>query len=105
MTDRLILGDFSNMKLFDLHFHMDWISWQDSYIELVAEAPGRRRHLKFSSPRNLCIEQGFNGNLSGMAIMDISDRQWDSTNLEVINFEQDAGITFLAESMEIIGDT
>jgi hypothetical protein len=92
------------MQLVDLHFHIDWISWKESYIELVAEAPGKRRHLKFNAPRNLRIEEGFRGNLSGMEIVDISDRQWDSTGIEVTNFEQDAGITFLAANMEIVSD-
>lgn len=103
MIDKLILGGF-NKLLVDFHFHIDWIFPEENYIELIADAPGRKRHLRFKAPRNLHIEEGFNGNLSGMAVMDISARGWDSTNIEVLNFEQDPGITFLAASMEIVSD-
>lgn len=105
MTDKLILAGFSNMLLVDFHFHIDWIFPEEDYIEFIADAPGRKRHLRFKAPRNLHIEEGFNGNLSGMAVMDISARGWDSTSIEVINFEQDPGITFLAANVEIICNT
>ncbi len=102
MSERLLLGGFSNMRLLDFHYHVDPVSWESSYIELVAEGQGKTRHLRFKAPRNLRIEEGFDGSLSGMEILDISDRQWDSARVEVANFEQDPGITFLATSMEIV---
>ncbi len=105
MSERLLLGGFSNMQLVDFHYHVDPDSWESSYIELVAEGQGKRRHLRFEAPRNLHIEEGFSGSLSGMEILDISDRQWGSTRVKVSNFEQDPGITFLAASMEIVSGT
>lgn len=105
MNDTVVLADFSNMDLVDFHYHIDWQSWKDSYIELIAQGRGRRRHLRFSGVSNLRIDEGFNGSLSGMEIVDISDRQWDSARIEVRNFEQDPGVTFLAVTMGTISDT
>ena len=105
MSDAVLLAGFSNMDLVDFHYHIDWLSWKDSYIELVAQGQGRGRHLRFLGVSNLRIDEGFNGSLSGMEIVDISNRQWDSARIEVRNFEQDPGITFLAVSMEAISDS
>lgn len=44
---------------------------------------GRRRHLRFAAPRNLRIDAGFSGGLSGMLVLDISARQWEETRIEV----------------------
>lgn len=105
MSDTVLLAGFSNMDLVDFHYHIDWQSWKESCIELIAQGRGRNRHLRFSGVSNLRIDEGFNGSLSGMEIVDISDRQWDSARIEVRNFEQDPGITFLAVSMETVSDS
>ncbi|WP_431095324.1 hypothetical protein [Polaromonas aquatica] len=105
MNDAVLLAGFSNMDLVDFHYHIDWQSWKGSYIELTAQGQGRKRHLRFSGVSNLRIDEGFNGSLSGMEIVDISDRQWDSARIEVRNFEQDPGVTFLAATMETVSDT
>jgi hypothetical protein len=105
MNDAVIFAGFSNMHLVDFRYHIDWQSWKDSYIELVAQGPGRNRHLRFSGVSNLQIDEGFNGSLSGMEIVDISERQWDSVRIEVRNFEQNPGITFLAASMETVSES
>ena len=60
--------------------------------------------LKFEQISNLKIDSDFNGSLSGMVILDIKDRQWAHAKIEVHNFEQDPGITFLAKNMEVIID-
>ena len=101
-NDTIILSGFSNMELVDFHYHLDWQSWKDSYIELIVQGKGEKRHLRFTGVANLRIEEGFGGNLSGMEIVDISDRQWESARIEVRNFEQDPGITFLAATMETV---
>jgi hypothetical protein len=104
-TEPVLLGGFTNLQLVDLRYHIDWKDCRNSYLELIAEASGRRRHLRFSAPRNVHIEEGFTGTLSGMEVLDISSRQWDNTRIEVVNFEQDPGITLLAAEMEIVNDT
>ena len=105
MNSGVLFADFGNMELVDFHYHIDWQSWSDSYVELVARGPGRNRHLRFLGVSNLRIEEGFNGSLSGMEVVDISDRHWDSARIEVRNFEQDPGFTFLAISVETINDS
>jgi hypothetical protein len=105
MNDSVLLAGFSNMELVDLHLHIDWGSWKESYIELIARNGERKRHLRFGGVSNLKIDEGFAGSLSGMTVMDISNRQWDSSRIEVQNSEQDPGITFLALNMEVVSDT
>ena len=75
------------MQLVDFHYHIDWHSWNEGYIELVAEHQSKRWHLRFLGVSNLRIEEGFLGALSGMEVLDISDRQWDSALIEARNFK------------------
>ena len=105
MSDTLMLSGFSNMSLMDLHYHIDWKSWKGSYIELIAQGKNKRRHLRFMGVTNLRIEEGFCGSLSGMEVVDISGRQWDSAQIEIRNIENDPGLTFLAAAMEIVSET
>ena len=105
MNEPVVLSGFSSMELVDLHYHIDWSDWKASYIELIALGQGRKRHLRFHGVSNLRIEEGFNGSLSGMEIVDISSRQWASARIEVRNFEQDPSVTFLAATMESVNDT
>jgi hypothetical protein len=105
MTEAILLSGFSNMELVDLRYHIDCQSWKESYIELIARGREKKRHLRFTGVSNLRIEEGFGGALSGMEVVDISDRQWDSARIEVRNFEQDPGVTFRALTMEVVNDT
>lgn len=104
-SDPVILGGFRGMRLVDLHFHQDWDSWKESFIELLAVNGDKTRHMRFDGVTNLKIDEGFSGSLSGMEILDISARQWYCWRIEVRNTEQDPGITFLANRMKIISDT
>jgi hypothetical protein len=80
--------------------HMDWHLLGDapgkSHLDLTFVNGGEIRRLRFLSPRDLKIDEGFCGVCSGLEILDISRRQWDNTKVEVINFEQHPGITFIA---------
>lgn len=76
--------------------------YKNSYIDLHLKKGDEIKKLRFFQPIDLEIEKSFNGNICGMEILDIKDRQLDSINVEVSNFEQDSGITFLAKKVEII---
>ena len=103
MSEPLIMGGFSNFKLLDLNYHLDQVDIENSFIELKLINPSYQlRHLKFIWPTCLCIEEGFR--LSGMEINDISSWQWGNSRVQVRNFEQDPGITFLAKEMVVIVD-
>lgn len=104
MSDSIVMAGFGGMKLVDFHYHIECDSWRDCFIELVAKKGKNIRRLRFNGVRNLKIEEGFCGSLSGMLIMDVSARQWDSLCIEVQNIEQDPGMTFMAHSMDIICD-
>ena len=105
MSDPILLSGFSNTKLKDFRYHIDPESHLNNYIELdIFNKFGLNRKLRFENVSNLKIEEGFSGDLSGMVILDISRRQWDSAKIEVYNFEQDAGITFLANNLDVLLD-
>ena len=54
------------------------------------------KKLRFNRPVEVKVDIGFQGQISGMKIMDVSQRQWDDIGVDVRNFEQDPGITFKA---------
>jgi len=103
MTDEpTILGGFTNCDIDHLEYHLG-DEYQESYIRLKCNnRKGLKRELVFHSPSNLEIQKDSFGSLSGMEVIDISTRQWDCAKIEVINYEQDPGMTFIAKSMEII---
>jgi len=105
MDEPVLLSGFSNMQLIELHLHIAQESSLDTSIDIIAVGAGKRRHLRFLGVSKLQIDQGFSGSISGMEIVDISSRQWDSARTQVRNFEQDPGITFLAAAMENVSDT
>jgi hypothetical protein len=105
MSEPILLSGFSNTDLIDLRYHLDPDDFSNSHIDLVIRSrTGLCRELRFKQVSNLKIDEGFSGGLSGMIIVDISSRQWSNTRIEVQNFEQDAGITFMARYMEVIVD-
>jgi len=78
---------------------IDWRSSRviaDSYIDLTFRRADERRRLRFLSPTQVKVDEGFCGQCLGLAIHDIRSRGWDRVRIEVVNFEQDPGITFFA---------
>ncbi len=105
MDEPVLLSGFSNSYLTDFYYHSNPDDFEESYIKITAtDSNKNKRVLLFKQPSNLVIEKDFNICLSGMVIVDISSRQWGHSRIEVQNFEQDPGITFLAKSMEIVAD-
>ncbi len=105
MSDPILLSGFSNTDLTDLRYHLDPENYSNNYIELaIRSRAGLIRKVRFEQVSNLKIDQEFSGSLSGMVIVDISSRQWSNARIEVQNFEQDPGVTFLAQSMEVLHD-
>lgn len=105
MNEPILLSGFSNTDLVDFRYQLDPENFSNSSIELIIRSrEGQSRKLRFEQVSNLKIDEDFSGCLSGMIIVDISSRQWGNARIEVQNFEQDSGITFLAKSMEILHD-
>lgn len=105
MSEPILLPGFSNADLIDLRYHLDPDDFTNSLLDLVIRSrDGLNRELRFKQVSNLKVDEDFSGCLSGMIIVDISSRQWGNARIEVQNFEQDAGITFLAQYMEVIVD-
>jgi len=91
--------------LVDLRYQLNPENYSSNSIELVIRSrAGLDRKLRFEEVSNLKVDQEFSGNLSGMVIVDISSRQWGNACIEIQNFEQDPGITFLAQRMEVLHD-
>lgn len=104
MDEPVLLGGFSNLRLTEFRYHISVNSCDESFIEMIASGSGCTRHLRFAQPRRLKVEEGFEGCLSGMVVRDISSRQWGGIGVEVSNFEQDPGLTFIAKSMEVLNE-
>ncbi|MCK5944792.1 MAG: hypothetical protein KAI24_22580 [Planctomycetes bacterium] len=86
-------------------YDLERIDWHprftlgEGFIDLVFRRGDERRRLRFMDPSQVQIDQGFNGQCSGMVINDISRRGWEGVRIEVVNFEQDPGITFYASGV------
>jgi hypothetical protein len=105
MNEPIVLSGFSNTDLTDLRYKLDPEDYSNSCVELtLRNREGLSRHLRFDQISNLRIDSEFSGCLSGMIVIDISSRQWSNAKIEVANFEQDPGITFLAQRMEVLLD-
>ena len=74
--------------------------YRNSYIDIHFKKGNEVRKLRFLQPTELEVEKGFNGNVCGMEILDIRERQLDGIGVKVRNFEQDAGVTFLAREVK-----
>lgn len=61
MSDSIVMAGFGGMKLVDFHYHIEYDSWKDCFIELVAKKGESIRHLRFNGVCNLKIEEGFVG--------------------------------------------
>ena len=105
MSEKVMFADFANTDLVDFNYHIDPWDPLDNSIFLVAhDRAGNFRKFKFIGVSNLAIEEGFNGYLGGMEIIDISCRQWSHARIAVQNFEAESGISFLAMSIEVVSD-
>jgi len=105
MNEPILLSGFTNSDLTDLNYHLDPEDYSNSSIELsIQNRDGLKRKLRFEMVSNLKIDQDFSGSLSGMVVVGVSGRQWGNVRVEVQNFEQDPGITFLAKTMEVLID-
>lgn len=80
-------------------YQIDNDDYANSYIDIHFKKDNKVIKLRFSQPADLEIEKGFNGNISGMEIFDIRERQLDDIGVKVSNFEQDSGVTFLAKKV------
>jgi hypothetical protein len=86
-------------------YEIERIDWRpspvtaDSVIDLTFRKGEARRRLRFLSPTSVKVDEGFCGQCFGLAIRDIRGRGWDRVRIEVVNFEQDAGITFYAAAV------
>lgn len=82
-----------------LSWKMDPLVLENTYLDMHLKKDHDIKKLRFSNPVEVKIDQGFNGQISGFEILDISNRQCDRINIEVRNFEQDPGITFMAKDV------
>jgi hypothetical protein len=86
-------------------YHLGRIDWwpspllAETYIDLTFRKGDEVRRLRFLSPINVRVDEGFCGQCCGLAIHDVRSRGWDGITVEVLNFEQEPGITFLAASV------
>ena len=87
-----------------LGYQLDQEDFRNSYIDIHFKKGNEIKKLRFFQPTELEIEKGFNGNICGMEILDIRDYQLDGVGVKVRNFEQDAGVTFMAREVKELNE-
>ena len=78
---------------------VDWRSTPaiaEGWLDLKFQKGAEQRRLRFLAPTEVQVDRGFMGQPTGLRIVDIRSRGWDRVGIEVLNFEQDPGITFFA---------
>ena len=89
-------------ELISIYWHLNQEDFSSTYIDLHLKKGAKIIKLRFYQPVQVKIGDGFDGNICGMLINDISSQQLDRLKVEVVNFEQDPGITFKANTVEEI---
>lgn len=82
-----------------LHYHVG-LDGAEPYLDLDLHHGGVDRRLRFWSPRQLVIEDGFPNPTHGMAILDVRGRRLDGLRVWVTDFEASWGkISFWARDV------
>ncbi len=99
-TDHPIIDKPWEYNIVEFRYHVDLRNWKESFIDLHLKKGIILRRLRFFSPQNLKIEQGFPQPTHGLCILDIRSRQLEGFGVEVSDFEAGRGsITFLASEV------
>ena len=89
--DHPIIDKPFQYQIIEMAYHVDLRNFLDSYIDLTLLRDADVRHLRFWGPQGLKIEEGFPNSTDGMAILDISEWQWQDLNVAVTDFEASSG--------------
>lgn len=82
-----------------LHYHVG-LDGGEPYIDLDLHRDGVLRRLRFWSPQQLEIEDGFPRPTHGMVILDVHARRLDGINVWVTDFEASHGsVSFWAREV------
>jgi len=82
-----------------LHYHMG-LDGTEPYLDLELHRSNETRRLRFWSPRQLMIEEGFPSPTHGMEILDVRHRGLEGIGVRVGDFEASWGsITFWARTV------
>ena len=88
-------------QIIDFHCHYDQEDWEKSYTDISLAKDTVIRRLRFWSPRDLKIEEGFPMPTGGMQIQDVRSRQMEGIGVRVGDFEASWGaVTFWAADVE-----
>ena len=83
----------------DLRYHVG-LDGTEPFIDMMLQRGSDLRRLRFFSPRQLVIDDGFPVPTSGMEILDVSKRQLGDLRVRVGDFEASHGaITFWARDV------
>lgn len=103
--DHPILARPWEYSIGEFHYHAG-LDGSESFIELSLHRGDVVRRLRFRSPRNLVIEEGFPSPTHGIAILDVSGRGLESLRVWVTDFENSSGaVTFWARDVEDLDAT
>lgn len=88
--DHPILPDAWRYEIVGLRLELEPEDGSEAFLDLTLQLDGKRRTLRFLSPRSIEIEEG--GPVSGgLKILDVSDRKLDRLSVRVDDYEGQRG--------------
>jgi hypothetical protein len=91
-------------EIVSLSFHRSFDGEFETFLDISLKKGDVARHLRFLSPRELEIENGFPAATSGFCILDVSARGMEGVGVRVADFEASWGaIRFWARDVVEIG--
>lgn len=98
--DHPIIDNPWEYDIIEFRYHVDPENWRESFIDIHLKKGDILRRLRFFSPQDLKIEQGFPHPTRGLCILDIRSRQLEGLGVEVADFEASHGsVTFIASEV------
>lgn len=88
-------------RLTELRYVIEDPDRGEPFIDMVLTKGSVRRRLRFWSPRNFHVQEGFSpDSYLGLQILDVSRRQLEDISVEVSCFENTPGFSFYASRIE-----
>lgn len=101
--DHPIIDSPWEYRVTELRYVIEAPEGEESYIDIVLVRNSSTHRLRFWSPRDFHVQEGFCPNMYlGLQILDVSRRQLENISIEVSCFENTPGFGFYARTIEEI---
>ena len=77
-------------RIIDFRYVCDSFSFLEHYFDIKLTKDSDVRNLRFIAPKELKIGEGFPAFISGIQILDLSEKQLEDIGVEVCDFDDEA---------------